>query len=107
MKTRFGVRTIGTVAGAALLFAGAAVAEDPEPTPLSWTHGPTTAAIGGNLAEIDLSESYVYLDADGTKRLMELTQNPVSGKELATVSPAAKDQNWFVIFEFEPIGYVK
>lgn len=106
MSTRFGGRTVAMVAGAVLLFAGAAAADDPQPNPLPWKHGPTTAGIG-DLAELDLSDSFVFLDADGTRRLMELTQNPVSGNELATVSSAAKDQNWFVVFEFEPTGYVK
>src|SRR5262245_62095988 len=96
MIRRFEARTIAAtaIAGAALLFGGSAFAEDPrpaEPAPLPWVHGPATAAIGNNLAEIQLSDSYVFLDANGTKHLMELTQNPVSGNELATISPADKD----------------
>jgi uncharacterized membrane-anchored protein len=53
-----------------------------------------------------IGEDYLYLDADGTKRLMELTQNPVSGLEMATVAPASNDANWFLVFEFDQVGYV-
>jgi len=108
MTGRFGSISAATaIAGTALLFAGLALAEEPAAPPLPWVHGPATAEIGPNLAEIQLSESYVFLDGDGTKRLMELTQNPVSGNELATVSPVAENENWFVVFEYDPIGYVK
>lgn len=84
-----------------------AIAEDGAPPPLQWTRGPGTAPIGENLAEIDLGEEHVFLDAEGTRKLMEMTHNPVSGSELATIAPAADDENWFVVFEFEDIGYVK
>jgi uncharacterized membrane-anchored protein len=37
--------------------------------------------------------------------LMEAMQNPVSGKELGFVAPAKLD--WFVVFEFDDVGYVR
>src|SRR5215470_372149 len=83
-----------------------AFADEPPSQPLPWQRGPATAPIG-DLAEIGVDESYVYLDAAGTRRFMELNQNPVSGAELATIAPISDQQNWFLVFEFEPIGYVK
>jgi len=73
---------------------------------LEWTRGPGTAPIGSELAEIDLGEDYVYLDGEGTQQFMELTQNPVSGSEMATVAPVTEDSNWFLVFEWDESGYV-
>jgi uncharacterized membrane-anchored protein len=93
---------------ALLLLAAPSFAEDPapQPTPLPWALGGGTAPIGDDLAEIDLTDQYVFLDAEGTKQLMELTQNPATGVEVATIAPAAQDASWFLVFEYEPIGYV-
>jgi uncharacterized membrane-anchored protein len=75
-----------------------------EESPLRWTAGPQTAPIG-EIAEIDLPAEYVYLDAEGTRKLLQLTENIPSGDELATIAPVNEEQ-WFVIFEFEDSGYV-
>jgi uncharacterized membrane-anchored protein len=37
---------------------------------------------------------------------MELTQNPLSGAEMATIAPAAEGEAWFVVFEWDDSGYV-
>jgi uncharacterized membrane-anchored protein len=83
-------------------FAGAADEAAPE---LNWQAGPTHAAIGGNLAEIDVPDGYVFLGKDDTQKLMQLMENPVSGREQAVVAPAG-DGNWFLVFEWDPIGWV-
>lgn len=106
------IHALGTlrtgIALAALLLAAPIAAEEEaaQPTPLPWAGGGGTAPIGDDLAEIDLSEEYVFLDADGTKQLMEMTGNPETGLEMATVAPKAEDATWFVVFEYEPVGYV-
>lgn len=85
----------------------AASAADPAaagPPPLPWQHGPMKAPIG-SLAEIDLPEGYVFLDEPGTLELLELTGNIAGGSELATVAKA-DDSNWFVIFEWDGMGWV-
>lgn len=75
--------------------------------PLDWREGPITAPIGEDLAEIELPEGYLILDGAGTRRLMEYMQNPVSGTEVATVASASEDTEWFVVFEWNDIGYVE
>jgi len=100
-------RLLATSAAISVLFlVNLAFAEDSPTQPLPWKRGPGSAPIG-DLAEIGLDDSYVYLDDAGTKRFMELNQNPVSGAELATIAPISDQENWFLVFEFEPIGYVK
>lgn len=74
---------------------------------IPWQMGAGTTPIGDALAEIDLSDQFVFLDADGTRQFMELLENPVSGNELATISPRADEENWFVVFEFDEIGYIE
>jgi uncharacterized membrane-anchored protein len=74
--------------------------------PLDWQPGPLLAAVGDDLAEIRIGEDYVFLDAENTRHLMERLENPVSGTELGTVLPRAEESNWFIVFEFDEIGYV-
>ncbi|MEM7412944.1 MAG: DUF2167 domain-containing protein [Myxococcota bacterium] len=104
-----GIR-IGLVVGAVFLLASpipiGAQADSEEPPQLSWTLGPGTAPLGDDLAEIDLDENTVYLDAEDSRRLMELTHNPISGMEVGTIAAASDEEGWFVIFEFDESGYV-
>jgi uncharacterized membrane-anchored protein len=61
------------------------------------------------MAEIQVPAGYKFAGKDGAKRFLELTENPPSGRELGVIIPAEKDEGgfWFVIFEFEDVGYVK
>lgn len=77
-----------------------------EPPQLDFQHGPATFLVGDDLAEIDLSADFVFLDRSGTERLLEFTENPLSGMEQATVLPASDQEQWFVIFEWDDVGYV-
>lgn len=56
-------------------------------------------------AEADLPEGFVFLDGRGTRELMRRLENPSSDAEQGTLAPA--DLSWFVVLEFDPIGYVK
>src|SRR4030095_6982888 len=93
---------------AALAFAPAARAQDSASGfwSLPWTKGPTTGRLH-DLAEIQVPEGYVFMGKDGTRRFMERTQNPTNGDEYGTLAPIAADENWFVVFEFDNVGYVK
>ena len=60
------------------------------------------------MAKIRIPEGYRFAGRDGVRRFLELTQNPVSGKELGVlVPPEQAGEMWFVIFEFNSVGYVK
>lgn len=59
----------------------------------------------GNIAELDLPDGYFFTGEDGAKAVMEAYGNPVTGKEKGYVEPDSA--NWFVLFEFDNIGYVK
>lgn len=94
--------------GLALLgvLVSASAARAQEGPGLEWERGPGTAPIGGTLAEVDLGVEHAFLDAEGSKLLMELMQNPVSGGEMATIAPIADEEDWFLIFEWDAVGYV-
>ena len=85
----------------------------PEPSPtieipgsdrVKWQEGPSIGSLG-NTAEVNLPAGYVFASAADTRTLMEAMQNPPSGDELGFVAPAGG--NWFVVFEFNDVGYIK
>jgi uncharacterized membrane-anchored protein len=71
---------------------------------VEWIEGPSAGDLG-KLARVVVPDNYVFAGAKDTKRLMEVMQNPVSGSELGFLAPVEED--WFIVFEYEPIGYVK
>ena len=71
---------------------------------LQWTVGPGSAKIG-NQAEIKVPAGARFTGSQGTRKLLEMMHNPTNGSELGLLTNDELD--WFVIFEFEDIGYVK
>ncbi len=69
-----------------------------------WTHGPGVTALG-NIAQVSLPADYAATQGADTQRLMEAMHNPSTGREVGSVF--SRDANWFVVFEFDDIGYVK
>jgi uncharacterized membrane-anchored protein len=82
------------------------VGED-EPIGFEWQSGPTVALLGEDLAEIRIPAGYMALDRAETQRLMEFLENPVNGSEVGTIAPDSDDVNWFIVFEWDDIGYVE
>ena len=71
---------------------------------IDWQKGPTTVRIGDE-AELKVPAGYVFTAPEGAKQLLEYMQNIPSGAELGIFAP--EDLYWFVIFEFEDVGYIK
>lgn len=70
-----------------------------------WQPGPTEGDLGN--AAIAVPEGYLFLDDDETRRILERMGNLTNGSERGAVFPAADDEDWFVVFEFDEVGYVK
>jgi uncharacterized membrane-anchored protein len=88
-------------------WAVSAQAQTSAPPDIEWQEGPGTGQIGA-IAQINIPEGFRFAGKDGVRRFLELTENPSSGNELAVmVSPSTGGEPWFVIFEFNQIGYVK
>lgn len=70
---------------------------------LSWkTEG--TGKLGSR-AEIAIPEGYTFLGSSDASKLMKYYGNLSNGSELGYIAPA--DQEWFAVFEFDDVGYVK
>jgi len=88
----------------------AAPAGEQQPA-IDWVKGPGKAEIE-KFAEIDLPKGYVFTGKKGTIAVMKMMGNLVTGQEAGFFAPEAifdknSKKNWFVVFEFNPIGYVK
>ena len=71
---------------------------------VNWQMGPSTAQID-KWAEIEVPEGFAFADGSDTRMLMEAMGNTVSGSEVGFFAP--EDLGWFVVFEFDDVGYVK
>jgi uncharacterized membrane-anchored protein len=99
---------VGVIVGLNLIFPDSSRAQDKNPLDdIAWQSGPGTGQLG-NIAQIQLPEGYIFSGRDGVRKFLEMTQNPVSGGELGVVIPPRDSgDRWFVIFEFNSVGYVK
>src|SRR3981189_3884087 len=57
---------------------------------IDWQDGPTVGKLG-DLAEIKVPEGFRFAGAAGTRKFLELTQNPPSGAELGVLIPERKE----------------
>ena len=86
----------------------------PSPTPdlswstvyeeIKWQKGPSVGDLG-DTAQVKVADGYVFAGASDTRRIMEANHNPTTGREIGFV--AADGENWFAVFEFSDVGYVK
>lgn len=81
-----------------------AFAELPKP---DWVSGPAVVDLGKNLAELSIDEKYIFAGADDTKAIMEYIGNPVTNNEIGYLAPNTQTPNWYIVFEYIPVGYVK
>jgi len=73
---------------------------------IDWQEGPGSFELGRGVATIKLGSGYVFAGPKDTRKLMELLGNPPSGQEAGLVMPADENQNWFLVFEYNAVGYV-
>ncbi|MBN1904970.1 MAG: DUF2167 domain-containing protein [Deltaproteobacteria bacterium] len=71
---------------------------------VKWLEGPSTAKID-EWAEITVPEGFLFADGSDTRILMEAMGNTVSEREVGFLGPQTLE--WFVIFEFDDVGYIK
>jgi len=106
---RTGLRIFAIGAAFVLTLGPLCRADDEEksgPPPIKWTKGPTTAKLG-SLGEITIPEGFLFADGEGTRKFLELSHNPTSGSELGLIVPQSDKESWFVLFDFDDLGYVK
>lgn len=71
---------------------------------LGWKAGPTQGDLKGR-ALLEVPEGFRFLESADAARLLVLAGNRSTGKELGVIEN--KKDGWWVIFEFDDIGYVK
>src|SRR6185436_130803 len=103
--------TIRAAALAACLAAAPTLAAEQQGKPLEWVKGLGKAAIG-SWAEITVPSGYQFTGKEGTESLMKSMGNLTTGREAGFLAPESvfddkAKHTWFVVFEFNPIGYVK
>ena len=88
-------------------------APSPSPSPqfswenfegVNWQKGPSVGDLGSH-AQVKVPEGYLFVGAKDTRTIMEANHNPITGREMGFVAPAGED--WFAVFEFDDVGYVK
>ncbi len=79
-------------------------------TPIPWVQGPVLGELGPE-ARVRVPGGCAFTGQDGVRQFMEATQNPVSGAERGVVvcqtDGTQESQMWFVVFSYDPSGYVK
>ena len=70
---------------------------------LAWQRGPGYGAIGGK-AKIRIPQGYAFLDEKNTRRFLELMGNPPRDNHTMI---APENLDWFAVFSFDALGYVK
>lgn len=79
---------------------------------IPWQQGPCTAQVG-SLGQVQVPAGYKYTGVEGTRTFLELTQNTPTPRDLGILCPSnwpggADGPNaWFLVFEWDDIGYVK
>ena len=99
------MKTWLSIAAAALISSSLFAQEEmPEVPPFGFEDGPVTGLLS-DISTITLPEGYLFTGAQGAQEFMEATGNIVSGREIGVVSSA--EGEWWAVFEFDEIGYVK
>jgi uncharacterized membrane-anchored protein len=80
---------------------------------IRWQMGPVKAKLG-SVAEVEVPAGFKFTDAAGCTEYMHITQNSPNPRDLGLICPAKLDatgppspDQWFVVFDWDAIGYVK
>lgn len=88
------------------LFASPVFATEGQVQPnLEWIEGGTTVPVG-DLSSLNVDESLLYLDKANTEALQQYFGNTLYGTELGSVFPVSDEEDWYVLFEYEEVGYI-
>ncbi len=72
---------------------------------IHWTKGPSVVDVGKDLAKLNLPKGYLFANGEDAQKIMKKLGNLISGAEVGIVYPEKGD--WFILFEYDKIGYVK
>lgn len=78
-----------------------------KPLQIEWVKGPSQVDVGASIAQLDLPEHFAFAKAADARKLLEEMGNPTNGSEMGIVVPRSQEESWFLIFEWDGVGYVK
>lgn len=76
---------------------------------IQWSHGPITGHLGST-AQIEVPATCRLTESAGARTFLELTHNIPSGDEIGALyceDRSTSDGHWFVIYTYDPSGYVR
>ncbi len=73
---------------------------------IQWHEGPTTGKVG-SMGQIEVPQGYQFTESAGAQALLEAYGNLPNRKVLGLLQPTSAEDDWFLVFQFEDIGYVK
>lgn len=117
------VHRLSLLAGLTLLAPAALLADEPAKPPadkpadqpatpdpfagVEFKPGPVDGKLG-DLAVVKVPEGMLFVGGrENLNKFITATQNLGSGDEVGVVLPTAEGESWWLLFEFEKVGYVK
>jgi uncharacterized membrane-anchored protein len=91
----------------ALFFTVPVFAKEPQYPKINWQAGPKTIKVASGLAELNLPKGYLFADESDAKKLLKVIGNNNNEQVVGLVLPNNREKEWFVVFEYDPMGYVK
>ena len=73
---------------------------------IRWQNGPVDAPVGPK-GKIKLPAGYQVTDRAGSQIWNQITRNPPDGTEATLMPSDLENDGWFLVFQFDEIGYVK
>jgi uncharacterized membrane-anchored protein len=80
---------------------------EPQAPAVKWTEGPAHVDLGNDIAQMELPQGYAFAGPDDARTVLRSMGNRPTGSELGLLIPSAEDQNWFIVFSWQSVGYVK
>lgn len=76
------------------------------PDEFHWVKVGQKIELGNELADITLDSKFLFLPADELIKFQKANGNIPSGYEVGSIHPVNLEENWLVIFEYHPVGFV-
>lgn len=76
------------------------------PDDYHWIKGNQKIELGKNLANITLDSKFLFLSSEELVKFQKANGNISSGYEIGSIHPINLEENWLVIFEYHPVGFV-
>jgi len=78
-----------------------------QPPEVNWLEGPCIADLGDNIAQVELSEKYLFANGEDTRKIMEFSGNPPSNHEVGSIFPKDQTTGYAIYFDYFPSGYIR